>query len=355
MLKTPKTARRRSALPVDADFESILASSETYAAQPVGRDEESLGQTPPRSADRIGSPYASTAGNANDSSPGPYAAVERLKPTGDPALDTKRRSMYRGAGTATSPDLATLVRNAKLRAAAQSSASSSPALDSPALSDTGRSKSTERSSSTLDGAREGSISSHARANSKDSLQSPQYIPKRASSIASPASPALQSTENLSATATSHRNSFIESPRTLFTDNASSTSRSREQSASSTDAYPSSLASTSVAGLSPPVTISSGDGLRPNRRHTTSYGSGDDSTPSRDSYVVVEQPGYSPSQDSSPTKPPASRRTVSDPYVAPPPKPATRSTGYQSNQAIGYQKVDESQQKVPSFLAVLSVC
>lgn len=132
-------ARRTSR--VDMNFEQALKASGTVVIR-EGIDVDSLGQdlTPP--ANILSSPSTNSSGphNMPHSTTPPSSALLKSSPTSpasrppasgstsassssndlfydaeDPEYQSRRRSMYRSQGTASSPDLATLVRKAKQR------------------------------------------------------------------------------------------------------------------------------------------------------------------------------------------------------------------------------------------------
>jgi hypothetical protein len=117
---------------IDMSFEQVLEAGETMVIK-EGIDVESLGVdsapslpssplSPPQSMvpaqpkNSLASPTPRTPAPISASTSASSSSNDLFYDAEDPDYQTKRRSMYRSQGTASSPDLATLVRKAKQRA-----------------------------------------------------------------------------------------------------------------------------------------------------------------------------------------------------------------------------------------------
>ena len=136
-------ANMRRSSHIDMSFEQALEAGETMVIK-EGIDFDSLGEDlapslkylssnpplsppsssssrpqsmlPPRAKNSITSPTPRTPASISASTSASSSSNDLFYDAEDPDYQTKRRSMYRSQGTASSPDLATLVRKAKQRA-----------------------------------------------------------------------------------------------------------------------------------------------------------------------------------------------------------------------------------------------
>jgi hypothetical protein len=119
---------------IDMSFEQALEAGETVVIK-EGIDVDSLGadsapsssplsppssrpqsMVPPQPKNSVASPTPRPPASISASTSASSSSNDLFYDAEDPDYQTKRRSMYRSQGTASSPDLATLVRKAKQRA-----------------------------------------------------------------------------------------------------------------------------------------------------------------------------------------------------------------------------------------------
>jgi hypothetical protein len=136
-------ANMRRSSRIDMNFEQALEAGETMVIK-EGIDFDSLGEDsapamkylssssplspppssssrpqsmlPPRAKNSLASPASRPPASISASTSASSSSNDLFYDAEDPDYQTKRRSMYRSQGTASSPDLATLVRKAKQRA-----------------------------------------------------------------------------------------------------------------------------------------------------------------------------------------------------------------------------------------------
>lgn len=91
-------------------------SSSSPLSPPPSSDSRHQSMLPPRAKNSLTSPTPRAPASISASTSASSSSNDLFYDAEDPDYQTKRRSMYRSQGTASSPDLATLVRKAKQRA-----------------------------------------------------------------------------------------------------------------------------------------------------------------------------------------------------------------------------------------------
>jgi hypothetical protein len=95
---------------------SLKYSSSSSPLSPPSSSSRPQSMLPPRAKNSLASPTTRAPASISASTSASSSSNDLFYDAEDPDYQTKRRSMYRSQGTASSPDLATLVRKAKQRA-----------------------------------------------------------------------------------------------------------------------------------------------------------------------------------------------------------------------------------------------